>query len=149
MKEKLGRKKPVGVLNSEQMIFFLEKEISRAIRYDLPFATLSFSVVSAKPKTKAPSGVITRKALTDSILQKLATEIRGADVAALLEENKLVALLPMTPADEAALALRRHVRLLNKETFEIKGIPISIQVAGVATNFDAEETPNARPSLKN
>ena len=139
----LGTKKPAGVLNSEQLIFFLEKEIARAKRYDLPFATLSFSVVSAKPKTKAPSGVITQHALIDAVLQKLASEIRGADVAALLEENRLVALLPMTPGDEASLALRRHVRLLNTEQFEIKGFSVSIQVAGVATNFDAEQIPNA------
>ena len=146
--QKLGIKKQVGVLNSEQLMFFLEKEISRAKRYDLPFATLSFSVVSAKPKTKAPPGVITQQALIDTILQKLASEIRGADIAALLEENRLVALLPMTPADEAALALRRHVRLLNTEQFEIKGIPLSIQVAGVATNFDAEQIPNAEAFIE-
>ena len=46
-------------------------------------------------------------------MQKLATEIRGADVAALVKKNELVAFLPMTPADEAKLALKRHLKLLN------------------------------------
>lgn len=143
-KRKLREEKPGEILNSEQMIFFLEKEISRAKRYDLPFATLSFSVVSAKPKKKPPPGTVTQQALIDAILPKLASGIRGADIAAIMEDYKLVVLLPMTPKDEAVLALRRHLRLLNKEQFEIKGIPITVQVAGVATNFDPKQTPDAK-----
>jgi len=143
-KQKLREEKPGEILNSEQMMFFLGKEISRAKRYDLPFATLSFSVVSNKPKKKPPPGTVTQQALIDVILPKLASRIRGADIAAVLEDYKLVVLLPMTPKDEAVLALRRHLRLLNKDQFEIKGIPITVQVAGVATNFDPKETPDAK-----
>jgi len=143
-KRKLREEKPEEVLNSEQMIFFLEKEISRAKRYDLPFATLSFSVVSAKPKKKPPPGIVTQQALIDAILPKLASGIRGADIAAIMEDYKLVVLLPMTPKEEAVLALRRHLRLLNKEQFVIKGIPITVQVAGVATNFDPKQTPDVK-----
>jgi len=147
-KQKLEEGKPEEVLNPDQFLFYAGKEISRARRYDLPFAALSFSVVSAKPKTKPPSGAITQKALIDAILRKLASEIRGADIAAILEENKLVALLPMTPVDEAALALRRHVKLLNTEEFEIKGIPVTVQVAGVATNFDPKRMKNVEQFIE-
>ncbi len=131
------------VLDSDGLMFFLEKEISRSLRYSLPFATLSFSVVTAKPKTKVPSGAITQNSLIEAVLQKLATSIRGADMAALLGQNKVVAFLPMTPEDEAKLALRRHLKLFNTEAVEVQGIPIALQIAGVATNFDPDETPNA------
>jgi len=131
------------VLDSGGLMFFLEKEISRSLRYDLPFATLSFSVVSAKPKGKAPSEEITQKALIDAVMQKVATGIRGADVAAQLGKNKVVAFLPMTPDDEAKLALKRHLRLLNTEPVEVKGIPVAVQVAGVITNFDPDQTSDA------
>ncbi len=130
-------------LDSDGLMFFLEKEISRSLRYDLPFATLSFSVVSAKPKAKAPSGEITQKALIDAVLQKLATEIRGADVAAQLGKNKVVAFLPMTPNDEAKPALKRHLKLLNTEPVEVEGIPVAVQVAGVITNFDSDQMSDA------
>ena len=143
-KQKLREETPGEILNSEQMMFFLEKEISRSKRYDLPFATLSFSIVSAKPKKKPPPGTITQKILLDAIVQKLLSGIRGADIAAVLEDFKVVVLLPMTPEDESALALRRHLRRLNKEQYKIKGISITVQVAGVATNFDKNETPDAK-----
>ena len=47
------------------------------------------------------------------------------------------------PEDEAKLALRRHLKRFNTETVEVQGIPIALQVAGVATNFDPDQTPNA------
>ena len=80
----------------------------------------------------------------DAIAQKLLSGIRGADIAAVMEDFKVVVLLPMTPEDESALALRRHLRRLNKGQYKIKGIPITVQVAGVATNFDKKETPDAK-----
>ncbi len=143
-KKRTSKKIMLGeALDSDGLMFFLEKEISRSLRYDLPFATLSFSVVSAKPKAKAPSGEITQKALIDAVLQKLATEIRGADVAAQLGKNKVVAFLPMTPDDEAKPALKRHLKLLNTESVEVKGIPVAVKVAGVITNFDSDRMSDA------
>lgn len=142
-KHQINKMMPGEALDSEGLKFFLEKEIARSLRYDLPFATLSFSIVSAKPKEKAPSGTITQKSLIEAVMQRLLTGIRGADVAGMLEKNKVVALLPMTPEDEAKLALRRHLRLLNAEPVEVKGIPVAVQVAGVATNFDPDRIPNA------
>jgi hypothetical protein len=125
-------------------MFFLEKEIARASRYDLPFATLSLSVISATPIGKSPGGPITPQELIDAVLQKLAVEVRDADVAAFLEKNKLVALLPMTSEVEAKQALRRHLRLLNTQPVEVHGIPVSLRVAGVATNFNKDRMPNAK-----
>ena len=81
--------------------------------------------------------------LLEAILQRLATEIRGGDVAALIEENKLIALLPMTPKKRAELALDRHIKLLNSVSVEMEGVPLAVKVAGVATGFDPERTPDA------
>ncbi|OQX65529.1 MAG: hypothetical protein B5M55_03730 [Desulfococcus sp. 4484_242] len=150
IKKKRKKKKILAgdILDAEGLKFFLEKEISRSLRYDLPFATLSFSIVSAQPKGPAPAGSISKKALVRAVMQKLATEIRGADMAAVLGGNKLVALLPMTPEDEAKLALKRHLRLLNTEPLEIKGVPVTMQVAGAATNFDSEKTPDAQSFIE-
>ncbi|MBN1849283.1 MAG: hypothetical protein JW932_11935 [Deltaproteobacteria bacterium] len=136
-------------LDADGLAFFLDKEISRSLRYDLPFATLSFSIVSAKPKTKPPEGTITHDVLLESVLQRFTSELRSADMAALLGKNKLVAVLPMTTPDEAKLALRRHLRLINKDPFDINGILVTVQVAGTVTNFDGKKTPNTKVFLEN
>ena len=57
--------------------------------------------------------------MIDAIVRKLVSGIRGADIASVMEDFKLVVLLPMTPEDESALALRRHLRRLKKEQYEI------------------------------
>ncbi len=147
-KHDIDGQRPKGVLEFKGFLFFLEKEIARSRRYDLPFATLSFSVVSAKPKKKPPAGAITKQLLTDAILHRFAADIRVADIAAILDNNRIVALLPMTPPDEAALALRRHIRLLNTQQIEVKEIPITLQVAGVATNFNPKRMQNAETFME-
>ena len=50
----------------------------------------------------------------------------------------------MTRAVEAKQALRRHLRLLNTRPVKVHGIPVSLKVAGVATNFNKERMPNAK-----
>ena len=135
-KEITDKLKLAGVMDSEKLMFYLEKEISKSLRYNAPFSALSFTVISARPQKKPPED-IKPQLLLEAILERLATEIRGGDVAVLLDENKLIALLPMTPANKAELALERHTKLLNAVTVEVKGIHMAIQVAGVATSFEA------------
>ena len=139
---------PPGILTPQSLMFILEKEIFRASRYDLPFAALSFSVVLAKPKKHVPPGTITHQSVVDSILEKLTTNVRGADLAGQLGKNKGVALLPMTSKTESKFALRRHLRMLNTESVEIKGVPLDVKIAGVATNFEPESMPDAAAFLK-
>ncbi len=142
-KKKVKEGIPEGILDRDGLMFFLEKEISRSKRYDLPFATLSFSIIKAKPKAKPPSGEITQQSLIRAMIQKFAAKLRAADVAALLEKKQLVALLPMTPKNEARRALNRHLKIFNTEPVEVNGVPVSVHVAGVATNYDPDKTPNA------
>ncbi len=142
-KEKENRLKMTGVLDYDALMFYLQKEIFRSRRYDLPFATLSFSVVSATAKEKAASGALSHQAIIDVVLKRLSTELRGADVAALVEKNKLVAFLPMTPPDESKLALKRHLKLLNTEPVIVAGIPVKVRVAGAITDFHPKRTPDA------
>ncbi len=142
-KEIIDKLKLAGVMDSEKLMFYLERETLKSINYHVPFSALSFTVVSARPKKKLAEE-IKPQLLLETILEKMATEIRGGDVAALIEENKLIALLPMIPEDRAKLALERHVKLLNSLTVEVKGVPMAVKVAGVATSFDAERTPDAK-----
>lgn len=134
--------KLAGVMDSEKLMFYLERATSKSMQHHVPFSALSFTIVSARPKKKLAEE-IKPQLLLEAIIERMATEIRGGDVAALIEENKLIALLPMVPEDKAKLALERHVKLLNSLEVEVKGVPLAVKVVGVATSFDAERTPDA------
>lgn len=146
--QKEQRLRLAGIMDYDGLMFFLEKEIARSRRYDLPFATLSFSVVSAKAKNKPPAWEISQQDLVEAVLRRLAQELRGADVAALMEKNKLVAFLPMTPPSEAKLALKRHLKLLNTKPIDIEGVQVTVRVAAADTNFEPKRTPDAKAFYK-
>jgi hypothetical protein len=129
-------------LDSKGLAFFLDKEISRASRYDLPFAALSFAVVSAKAKRKLPKVSITQAAIVEAVMKRFASNIRGSDIAAMAGKNRIVGIFPMTMPDEAKLAFKRHLRVINRSPFDIHGVPVAVQVAGSVVNFDAKRTPN-------
>ena len=128
-------------LDSKGLAFFLDKEISRASRYDLPFAVVSFAAVLAKPERKLPKGSITRAAILEAVWQRFASNIRNSDIAAMAGKNRIVGIFPMTTPDEAKLAFKRHLRSINASPFDINGVPVAVQVAGSVVNFDAKRTP--------
>jgi len=143
------RKKPrPRPLSSQGIMIFLEKEIARAKRYGSPFSALCLSVVRAKPVGKKETGKINQELLTNAILAELPGMLRDADLVGKLPENRLMALLPMTLQKDARSALRRVLKSFHTKPIELKGIPVSIRVAGVATAFNAEETPDVATFLK-
>lgn len=135
-------------LDSKGLAFFLDKEISRASRYDVPFAAVCFAVVSAKLKTKPPQVSITRATITEEVMKRFASNIRGSDIAAMAGKNRIVGIFPMTTPEEGKLSLKRHLRFINMRPFDINGVRVAVQVAGVVTNFDAKRTPNTSAFLE-
>jgi len=129
-------------LDSKGLAFFLDKEISRASRYDLPFAVVSFAVVLAKPMRKVPKASITQADIVEAVMKRFASNIRTSDIAAMAGKNRIVGIFPMTTPDEAKLAFKRHLRFINRSPFDIHGVPVAVQVAGSVVNFDAKRTPN-------
>ena len=142
------KKMPAGILKSQGLIFFIQKEILRASRYDLPFSALSFSVVKTKLKTGAPSDTIAQQDVTDAILYRLSHILREADIIGQFGKNKIVGLLPMTVQSDAKLALRRTMKLLHSDPIEVDGILLTVKIAGVSTTFDADKMLNAGAFLK-
>ena len=134
---------PEGVLSPNELMFILEKEIARANRYNAPFSALAFSFVNAKPKMKALEALVNTEAVMIAALDKLITTIREVDYIGQIGHNKMVALLPMQSITEAKLALGRVLNLLHKEPLLVKDVPVQLRVAGVAAEFDADQTPEA------
>ncbi len=135
-------------LDSKGLAFFLDKEISRASRYDLPFAVVSFAVVLARPQRKLPKTSINQAAIVEAVRERFASNIRNSDILAMAGKNRMVGIFPMTTPDEARLAFKRHLRFINTRPFDINGVRVAVQVAGSVVNFDAKRTPNTSAFLK-
>lgn len=143
-----GKGLPSGILKTEELVFFLEKEMARAKRYDTPFAALGFSLVKAKVRTKKGAEAVSRQSLMDAVLRKLAVIFRETDVLGQIGRKRVVALLPMTPESDGKLALRRSMRLLHLEPLDVRGTPVEIKVAGVLTRVDRESASDSKTFLQ-
>lgn len=133
---------PDGVLNPDELMFILDKEIARANRYDAPFSALAFSFIAAKPKMKALRRLINTKAVMHAALAKMTATLREVDYIGQIGKNKIVALLPMIEQGKAKKALDRVMNLLHSQPLNVQGVPVYLRVAGVASTFDPEKTPN-------
>ena len=143
-----GKGLPSGILKSEELLLFLEKEMARARRYHTPFAALGFSPVRARTRAKKEEEIVTRQSLIDAVMQKLAAIFRETDVLGQIGRSRVMALLPMTEESAGKLALRRSMKLLHLEPLDVAGIPVDIKVAGVLARVDLEETPDPKAFLK-
>jgi hypothetical protein len=139
---------PDGVLNPDELMFIIDKEIARANRYDAPFSALAFSFVAAKPKMKALRSLINTEAVMHAALEKMTTTLREVDYIGQIGKNKIVALLPMIEQGKAKQALNRVMNLLHSQPLSVQGVPVYLRVAGVAAAFDPERTPDTRAFAK-
>ncbi len=130
---------PAGILEKDSLLIFLEKEMARYLRYDTSCSVLAFSLVKAKPRVEVKKGKITRQAIIEEVLHCLARALRDTDVIGQLGGNKLLAILPMTPVDQARLALRRVVRRLHTRNIVVNDVPLDVRVAGIAVAVDVED----------
>jgi hypothetical protein len=131
-----------GVLNPDELMFILDKEIARANRYDAPFSALAFSFVAAKPKMKALKSLINTEVVMHAALAKMTKTLREVDYIGQIGKNKIVALLPMIEQNKAKQALDRVMNLLHSQPLNVQGVPVYLRVAGVASAFDPERTPD-------
>lgn len=148
MEKEANRAMPPGVLNQASLKLFIEKEISKSARYEIPFSALAFSVVRAKFKERRPGKKIPGQELLDRVLYRLAAIVRDTDLVGTPRKNQVVSLLPLTPLGDAKLALKRTMKLLHKEPFELEGIPLEVKFAGIALTFQKGRTPDADAFLE-
>ena len=134
---------PEGILDSDELMFILEKEIALANRYNAPFSALAFSFVSAKPRVKSLDTIITKDAIMAAALEMLLGTIREVDFIGQIGKNKMVAVLPMVALPAAKSALRRVVNLFNSKPLKVHDVPVDLRIAGVVSQYDSEHTPNA------
>jgi hypothetical protein len=139
---------PEGVLNSDELMFILEKEIARANRYNAPFSALAFSFVSTKPRIKSLDKIVTDQAIMAAALDLLLNTIREVDFIGYIAKNKMVAVLPMVAYPAAKSALGRVVNLFHARPLKVREIPVDLRVAGVVAQYNADQMPDAQAFAK-
>ncbi len=147
--EKISKRKefPRAVLNPQNSIYMLEKEIARAVRYGTPFSMMGLSIVKAIPQQKSQAAKITQESLENALLDRLSVTVRDTDTVGYLGKNKIIVLMPMTHEIYAKMALQRNLKLLHKEHFTINKVPVNMKVAGVTHDFNEQRTPTVQEFL--
>ena len=133
---------PNGILSYNQTQLFIEKEISRSLRYETPFSVITFSVQEIIPKQSIPSGSINGHLVNKVIMGQLVSNLRDADLIGILTKKIITVLLPMTENPNAKIAMSRLQKGLQAESFIINDFLFSVKFAGVVTSFDVDRTPD-------
>jgi hypothetical protein len=147
-KEAEKRTYPKGAFNRSNILFFLKKEISRAWRYKVPFSTLTLSLVNIIPKAPVSSEKIKLHDIWFVVMEHLIKVMRDTDFLGVLEENKILLMLPMNDERGASLALQRLLKILHSESFIVKDIPLELKFIALTTSFNQETMPTIQIFLK-
>ena len=139
---------PVGILNREDILVIIDKEIARAIRYDTTFALSILSIQQIRPEKKVKADTISRNAVMNIVLPRLIRLFDAADIPGMLEDNQVVAIQPMISGLEARKSMSRIMKGIHDEPFELNGISLKVKMAGTITPFDPDVTPSRKELLE-
>lgn len=139
---------PKGILNRNSILYILEKEIARTVRYDTPFSVLMLSTYKINPARPLPAGAINRGAVMHFVLSNLVRVCRRSDILGVLDRNKFLALMPMTTEQNSRAAMRRILKDIHDVDFSIDETPVAIKLAGTVTTFDKDRTPTLNDFVK-
>jgi GGDEF domain-containing protein len=133
---------PNGILSYNHTKLFIEKEVSRCLRYQIPFSVMTISIDKIIPKQEIPRGCINGHQINKYVTDELLNILRHADLVGILTKKIMARLLPMTDNRNAKIAMSRIIRGLNSKYFTINDISLSVKFAAAVTSFDADETPD-------
>ena len=145
-KEKPGL--PKGVLNRNSTLYFIEKEISRAVRYGTAFSIMLLSIFKVTPEKPVPKGMISQNNIMNAVLTELAEAVRDTDTVGLLDKEKIITLLPMTGKTESKMAMSRIMKVLKAEPFIINDYPLAVKIVGIVSVYDNDRAQTLKAYIK-
>ena len=147
-KQQEKKELPSGVMNRSSILFFVEKEMQRAIRYGTPFSVILFAIVRAIPREKAAPGAVKQKEVYQAVVDRMARVVRDPDMVGSLDKSRMLWMLPMTMPEDVKIARDRIVNDLHRHIFSINGVPLKVRMASAIMDFSHEEMPPLRTFLK-
>jgi GGDEF domain-containing protein len=145
-KEKPGL--PKGVFNRKTTLYFVEKEISRSVRYGTPFSAMLLSILKVSPEKPVPKESITHGDVMNAVLAELAEVLRDTDMVGLLDKKKILALLPMTKKTDSKMAMSRIMKILHAKSFIINDYPLAVKFVGVVSAYDHDRAQTLKSYIK-
>jgi hypothetical protein len=145
---------PEGAYNAATMVFFLDQEIKRNLRYNSPFSTLlisfekivdirTFTIISPTPDINIQ--------LANQSLKLLKDMKRGLDVAGVYPaRNHCIPfiVLPMTNIAGALFVKKRIETEFPCHEFLVNGVTVHVDPVLTASDFDRNLTPDKNSYLK-
>ncbi|HKP96801.1 MAG TPA: hypothetical protein VJ385_13670 [Fibrobacteria bacterium] len=143
----MSKELPAGVYVKAVLDFFIKSEISRAIRYDLPFSALLVSF-QGLPEDKAgheQHGDALR-GLQNVLIGDLRKFLRESDFVGYLTFNRFLVVLPMTRLDAAPTIVKKFQENMNRQVALPNGTKLSIRPRCGMAAFE-KESANTYPKI--
>ncbi len=135
----LSKELPQGVYAKAVLDFFVKSEISRALRYDLPFSVILVSF-QGLPENKA--GVEMHgdalRGLQNVLIGDLRKFMRDSDFVGYLSFNRFLVVLPMTKVEAVPSILKKFQESLNRQVALPNGTRLMIKPHCGMAGYDKE-----------
>ncbi len=138
---------PLGVLNRSSILYFLEKEIGRALRYGSVFSAVMLAVIRATPSRRVEPEAIRQKDIQKAVLDRLVAIVRTTDFVGTLGGGKVMVVLPMVQPNESRIARRRIVGEFHGEPLTVADTPVVVKLASSTTDFHPQQTATLKAFL--
>jgi len=141
---------PPDALNAGNLLFLMNKELKRHIRYKTPLATMMVSmgkiIQNGSPRPLTPED--TAK-LLPQLFKQVQPLLRDVDIIGALEtvNHELFIILPMTGAEGTEIVRDRIVKTVSESLFEIGG-PDGAETVNIAPRVSATLPDANTKSLK-
>ncbi|NNK84581.1 MAG: hypothetical protein HKO91_03395 [Desulfobacterales bacterium] len=139
---------PKGVLNRKSTLYFIEKEISRAVRYDTPFSVMLLSILKVTPEKPVPKGTISQSDIMNALLAETAEAVRDTDTVGFLDKKRVITLLPMTGKTESKMAMSRIMKILQANPFIINDYSLIVKLVGIVSVYDNAQAQTLKAYIK-
>jgi GGDEF domain-containing protein len=140
-REKLNSKElPTGVYVKAVLDFFFKSEISRSIRYHVPFTSLLVSF-HGLPEDKASleQHAEALRGLQNVLIGDMRKSMRDCDFIGYLSFNRFLVVLPMTKVESVPPILKKLQENLTRQVALPNGTKLSIQARCGVAGFDKEK----------
>lgn len=141
---------PEVAFNKTQMLKILDGEVARATLYPTCiFTVLMLSIISVEFMGTVPPGVnLDTPDIRNRALEIIDENIRKMDYLGVVDENKIMIIMPMTNFAAAADMKKRLLDILEKEVYITQGVRARARFAASATRFEEGLTKDAESFLK-
>ncbi len=140
-RERLNSKElPTGVYVKAVLDFFFKSEISRAIRYEVPFSVLLVSfhgLPEDKPSLEQHAEAL--RGLQNVLIGDLRKSMRDCDFIGYLSFNRFLVVLPMTKLESVPLILKKLQENLTRQVALPNGTKLSIHARCGVAGFEKEK----------